>query len=190
MRYRRERERPRPRRLGWVLAGPPVHQVEPFRLCVVRLKISIRDRPRGRDPPVVPDFVEVPLAEAEKDRAVELRVAADEILLVGLECFAVLLVPELVGQVAVLPEDLAAVPVLWLPRQVAAALDHQDPLAGRREPVRERTPASAGADDNHVIVLSRHSALFSSALPSASCPSLRAAISRPRSARLDLRPDL
>jgi len=107
----------------------------------------------------VPDLAEVPLAEAEEDRAVELRVAADEVLLVGLERLAVLVVPELVGQVPVLPEDLAAVPVLWLPRQVAAALDQQDPLTGRREPVRERTPASAGTDDNHVIVLSRHSVL-------------------------------
>jgi hypothetical protein len=91
----------------------------------------------------VPNLAEVPLAEPEKDRAVELRVAADEILLVGLECFAVLVVPELVGQVPVLPEDRAAVPVLWLPRQVAAALDQQDPLTGRREPMRERIPASA-----------------------------------------------
>ena len=112
----------------------------------------------------MPDLAEVPLAEAEKDRAVELRIAADEVLLVGLECRTVLVVPELVGKVPVLPEDLAAVLVLWLPRQVAAALDQQDPFTGRRQPVRERTPASAGADDDHVIVLSRHSALFSLAV--------------------------
>jgi len=52
--------------------------------------------------------LEVALAQAEKDRPVELRVAADEVLLVGREARAVLVDPLLVGQVAVLVEDLVA----------------------------------------------------------------------------------
>src|SRR5262245_22948073 len=43
VRYRRIWEQPRPRRLGWVLACLPVHKVELLRLCVIRLKILIRD---------------------------------------------------------------------------------------------------------------------------------------------------
>jgi hypothetical protein len=79
------------------------------------------------------NLAEIPLTQAEEDGSVELGVAADEVLLVGFEGLAVLVVPKLVGQVPVLLEDLAAVPVLWFARQVAAALQQQDPLARRRQ---------------------------------------------------------
>jgi hypothetical protein len=68
------------------------------------------------------NLAEIPLTQPEEDGSVELRVAADEVLLVWLEGLSVLVVPDLVGQVAVLQEDLSAVPVLWLARQVAATL--------------------------------------------------------------------
>ena len=122
VRHRRVRKRPGPRRLGRVLARLPVHEIELLRLCVVGLEILIGDRPRRREAAVVVNLAEVPLTQAEQDRSVELGVAADEVLLVGLEGLAILVVPDLIGQVAVLLEDLAAVPVLWLARQVAAAL--------------------------------------------------------------------
>src|SRR5262252_3797482 len=102
------------------------------------------------------DLAEILLAHAEEDRSVELCVPADEVLLVRPEGIAVLVVPDLAGQVAVVDEDLAAVPVFWLARQVAAALQQQDPLAGRRQLVCERATAGARADDNDVVVLGRH----------------------------------
>jgi hypothetical protein len=104
------------------------------------------------------DLAEVPLAQAEQDRTVELRVAADEVLLVGLEGAAVLVVPELAGKVAVVDKDLTAIPVLWLARQVAATLQQQDPLARRRQLVRQRATAGAGTNDDDVVVLGGHRA--------------------------------
>src|SRR5262249_42237788 len=113
VRYRRERKWPRPRGFGRVFAGLPMHEIELLRLCVVGLEVLIGDRPRRREPAVVLDLAEVPLAQAEQDSPVELCVAADEVLLVGLEGLAVRVVPELAGQVAVVDKDLAAVPVCW-----------------------------------------------------------------------------
>src|SRR5215471_5544700 len=46
------------------------------------------------------------------------------------------------------------VPVVPLSWQEIAALEQQDALAGRREPIGERT--AAGADNDHVITLARH----------------------------------
>ena len=64
-----------------------------------------------------------------------------------------LVIPALWCHVPLAAEDLLGVPVLELPRQVAAALEQQDPLARRREAVRERAAARAAADDDHVVVL-------------------------------------
>src|SRR3954454_14264676 len=69
-------------------------------LVVVRREVVVGDRPRGRHAAVVADLREVALAQPEEDRAVELRVAADEVLLVGLEVGAVLVEPLFTGQVA------------------------------------------------------------------------------------------
>ena len=144
-----------PERRGSVGSSPslPVDEVETLGLGVVGLEVVVGDRPRGRDAAVVADLAEVALAQAEEDRAVELRVAADEVLRVGRERRAVGVEPLLAGHVAVAAEDLARVPVLRLAREVAAALQQQDALAGRGEPVRERAAAGAGADDDDVVVL-------------------------------------
>src|SRR5919201_841140 len=56
-----------------------------------------------------------------------------------------LVVPGLVRLVLVAPEDGLAVPVVRLAAQVVTALEQEDPLAGRREPVSERAAAGAGA---------------------------------------------
>ena len=45
----------------------------------------------------------------------------------------------------------AAEPVLRLAGQPVAALEQQDALAGRRQPVGERAAARAAADDDHVV---------------------------------------
>ena len=98
------------------------------------------------------------LAQAEEDRPVELRVAADVVLGVWPEALTLLVDPLVRGDVALPAEDLLGVPVLRLAREVAAALEQQDPLARRRQPVRQRAAARAGADDDHVVVLHGSSA--------------------------------
>ena len=149
----RVRELARAPGLGGVLAGASVHQVEPLGLGVVGLEVGIGERPGRGDAAVMVDLLEVALAQAEEDRAVELGVAAHEVLRVGLEGRAVLVVPGLAREVAALEEDLRRVPVLGLARGVAAALEQQDALAARRQAVGERSAARTASDDDHVVVL-------------------------------------
>jgi hypothetical protein len=140
-------------RLGRVLARPAVHEVQPLGFRVVRLEVRVGERPRRGDAAVVADLLEVALAQPEEDRAVDLRIAADEVLRVRLERRAGRVIPGLAGHVAVAVEDLVRIPVLGLAREVAAALQQQEPLAGRREAVRQRAPARSRPDDDHVVVL-------------------------------------
>ena len=95
VRHRRMGERSRAIGLGRVLARLAVHQVDALGLGVVRLEIRIGERPSGGDPAVVAHLAEVALAQPEQDRAVELRVAADEVLLMRMELLAVLVQPVL-----------------------------------------------------------------------------------------------
>ena len=146
-------ERPGGRGLGGVLAALAVDEVQPLGLGVIGLEVVVGQRPRRRDAGVVADLVEVALTQTEEDRAVELRVAADEVLLVGAEGIAVLVDPLLAAEVALLEEDLLGVPVLGLAGQVTAALEQQDALAGGGEAVSQRAAARAGADDDDVVVV-------------------------------------
>src|SRR6516225_5050456 len=54
-----------------------------------------------------------------------------------------------------LPYQVSCVPVVPLSWQEIAALEQQDALAGRREPIGERAAAGAGADNDHVITFAR-----------------------------------
>src|SRR3954469_15597719 len=141
------------RRFGRVLSDLAVNQVEPLGLGVVRLEVGVREGPRGGAAAVMPDLVEVALAQAEEDPAVDLGVATHEVLRVRTERDTVAVVPPLAGDVSLAAEDLPGVPVLALAREVAATLEHQDLLARRRETVRERASAGAGPDDDHVVVV-------------------------------------
>ena len=126
----RVRERARARRLCRVLATLAVDEVEPLGLVVVGLEVVVGERPGRRDAAVVADLAEVALAEPEEDRAVELRLAADVVVLAGMERLSR---PCRTTSRCVLyvlfDEDGAAVPVLGLAAQVVAALEQQDPLA-------------------------------------------------------------
>jgi hypothetical protein len=153
VRDRGVRERAGARRLRRVLARLTLHEVEALGLCVVRLEVLVRDRPRRGRAAVVVDLLEVALAQTEEDGPVDLRVTADEVLRVWAEALAVLVDPTLLRDVAIVAEDLLRIPVLGLARQVAAALEEEDALAGRGQPVGERAAAGAGSDDDHVVVL-------------------------------------
>src|SRR5262249_33929983 len=83
--------------------------------------------------------------------AVELRVAADVVVRVGMELAAVSIAPRLLRRVATLEVDGPRAPVGLLARDVAAALEEENALAGRRERREQRAAAGARADDDHVV---------------------------------------
>src|SRR3954470_5077255 len=83
-------------RLCRVLATLAVDDVEALGLVVVGSKVVIGQRPSWRDPAVMTDLAEVALPESEEDRAVELRLPTDVVVLAGLEGLTVLVVPGLV----------------------------------------------------------------------------------------------
>lgn len=91
--------------LARVLAVPAVHEVEVFRLGVVRLQVRVADRPGGREPAVVAQHAEVLGAQPEQRGAVELGVPADVIVDLGREPVTVFVVPELRCPVLALDED-------------------------------------------------------------------------------------
>jgi hypothetical protein len=155
VRHRWVGKRARAGRLRRILALVAVDQVEPLGLGVVRLEVAVGDGPGWGDAAVVLDLLEVALAQAEQDPAVDLGVAANEVVGVRAERDPVLVIPPFGGDIALVVEDLARVPVLALARQVAAALEQQDLLARRCESVGERPAARAGADDYEVVVVHR-----------------------------------
>ena len=75
------------------------------------------------------ELAEVLLAQPVERRAVELRRAADEVVDLRLERLALLVVPRVRRDVAVVDEHVLREPVLRLARQPVAALEQQDPLA-------------------------------------------------------------
>src|SRR3989441_5006123 len=93
--------RTRPRLRG-VAAALPVHVVELLGFRVVGLELVVRDRPGGRDAAVVADLSEVLFAKPEQCGAVELRVAPDPIVRVGVQLLAVPIVPDLLRLVLAL----------------------------------------------------------------------------------------
>src|SRR5437588_3851933 len=151
----RERVRSVARRLGRIAAPRSVHAVQPLRLEVIGGEVLIAARPGRREAVVVPDLPEVAFPHPQQHGAVDLRVAADVIVRAGAERAALLVVPSLRGVVALFDEDRVRVPVGLLPRKPSAALEQQDPLSGRREPVRQRGAAGARADDRDVITIAR-----------------------------------
>ena len=78
------------------------------------------------------ELLEVPLAQPVERGAVQLGGSAHEVVDLRLERLALVVVPGVLGDVAVVDEHVLGEPVLRLPRQPVATLEQQDPLAGRR----------------------------------------------------------
>ena len=143
-------------RLGRVFAARAMHAIEIFRLLVVGLEHVVFQRPFRRDAVAVAHAVEVGLAQPEQRGAVELGIAADPVMQPRLETVAAGRLPGLVGLVAGAAKYLRGVPVLALARQVLAALDQQNALAGLRQPPRRGPAARPGADDDDVVAVVSH----------------------------------
>jgi hypothetical protein len=104
----------------------------------------------------MPGFAEVAVAKPHQRRPVEGRVAADPIVGVRNKGLAAAVVPFLLGAVLLVEEDRFRVPVLGLARDVLAAFEDEDLLAGRREPLRQRAAAGARSDDDDVEMRVAH----------------------------------
>src|SRR2546428_13844381 len=98
------------------------------------------------------DLAEVLPAHAQEGRAIEFRVAADEVVRPGVELLAVPVVPGFLDVVLSLDHDGPGVPVVLLARRVVAALQEEDLFSRRRQPEGERSASRAGADDDNVVV--------------------------------------
>src|SRR5258705_11064516 len=99
-------------------------------------------------------------AKTKQRRAVEFRVAADEIVRMRVQLFAVNVAPGLFGVVLSVKVDRAGAPVVFLARHVVPTFEQKDLLTGGREFVGERAAARARADNDYVVVVVRcHDAL-------------------------------
>ena len=140
---------------GGVLAALAVHVVQRLGLRVVRLEHVVAQRPRWRDPVLVPQLAEVAFAQAEQGGAIHFGIAADEIVQAGMKRAAVAAVPRFLRLVGGVDEDGLGIPVAPRARQIVAAFQHQDALARAGQAVRERGAAGPAADDDHVVVVTR-----------------------------------
>src|SRR6185437_14481160 len=95
-------------------------------------------------------------AQAEERAAVDLGVAADEIMQAGMEALPVATVPGFLGLIFGVDEHLLGAPVIVFALEVVAAFEEQDPLARRSEPQRQGPAACARADDDHVVAAVAH----------------------------------
>jgi len=144
--------------LGGVGAGEVVVEVavcgeESFRATIVRLEVSIGERPCGRDAAFVMDDAEVFGAETKESCTVDFGLAADEVGLLGMERFVVLVEPDVFGVVAVVDEDGGGVPVEFFLREKWAAFKDEDALSCLREMKGESPSAGSGPDDDGVVLI-------------------------------------
>ena len=142
--------------LGRVFAALAVDVIEGLGLGVERLELIVTDGPGRRKAVFVLEFAEVALAQAEQGGAVDFRVAADIVVQAGVERLAGAAEPGLLRLIGAVDEDGLGVPVGAGARQVVAALEHQDALAGRGEIVGEGGATGPAADDDDVVMVIWH----------------------------------
>src|SRR5439155_22335538 len=93
------------------------------------------------------------IAQAEEHGTLLFRIAADVIIFVWMEGFAVLVVPGFFRVVLRVEIYGPRAPVIFLARHIVAALEQQDFLAGWRELVSQSAAARAGSDNDYVVVV-------------------------------------
>src|SRR5947209_8543663 len=92
-------------------------------------------------------------AKSKQRRPIHLGRPADKVMRPRLKRLAGLVIPRVLGDVTIVAEHLRSIPVLLLTRQELTALQQEDALPRRSELVCESSPASAGADDDNVVVI-------------------------------------
>ena len=107
------------------------------------------------------ELAEVLLAQAVERGSVELGRPADEVVDLRLEGLARVVVPGVLGHVAVVDEDVVRGPVRRLAREPVAALQQEDPLPRGGEVTGEGAAAGARPDDDHVVAIHQYSSSIS-----------------------------
>src|SRR5689334_3373261 len=98
------------------------------------------------------DLAEILLAKPEQRCSVEFRIAADVVIRVRAQRFAVRVLPRFLRVVLGFQHDGLRAPVVFLTRKIVAALDNEDLLAGRSQPICESAAARSAAYDDYVVV--------------------------------------
>ena len=129
-----------------------MHVEQTLGRAVPRLQLGIGNGPGGRDAIDMAHLAEVAFPQAEKDRAIDLGIAADEAVQAGLKAVSLFIDPGVRHLIAAAHEDLSGVPVFAFARQVVAAFEDRDALACRGEGMGDRGPTGAGADDDDVVM--------------------------------------
>ncbi len=135
-----------------ILAALAVDMKQGLRLIVIGGEGVILQRPRGREAAGVLDLVEIPLAQSKERGSVHLRVAPDVVVQRRAEGVAAGVGPRLRGLISGVDKDGLGAPIRLFARQVAAPLQDQDALPRRREPMGDRGPAGAAADDDDIVM--------------------------------------
>jgi hypothetical protein len=139
--------------IGGVVAALAVDVVELFRLRVVRFELLVPDRPVGRRAVGSAMSSKILLAQPKHRGAEHLGRAADEVMDTRLERLAVRVVPRVLRHVTVLHEDFGRIPILLLARQIVAAFEDENALAGRSKLEGERAATGSAADDDEIVVI-------------------------------------
>src|SRR5713101_2326999 len=101
------------------------------------------------------DLAEILSAQPKQRGAVEFRVAADVVVRVRVQLFAVFVLPLFFRLILAFDVDRAAVPVVLLAVHVVAAFEQKNAFAGRSQLVGERAATRAGPDDDHIVLSCR-----------------------------------
>ena len=158
VRERRERVRRARRRLGRVLAARAVHLVAAARRACSTARARRtrsatparcrRDAGARRSPPCAGGRARLRRASSPRRRSS--GSAAGTVL-------PLVVVPGVLGHVAVVDEDVVRGPVRRLAREPVAALQQEDPLPRGGEVTGERAAAGARPDDDHVVAIHQYS---------------------------------
>jgi hypothetical protein len=138
--------------IGGVLAALTVHMIVLLGQRVIRFQVVVRKGPRRGNSARMLHRAEVLAPEPEQRGALELGVAADAVVGVGVQLLAIAVVPDFFGLVLALDIYGPRAPVVLFARHVISALQQQNASAGRRELAGECPAAGAGPDDHHVIM--------------------------------------
>src|SRR3954451_3456350 len=130
--------------------------IEFFGRLIVGFKRFIFQRPRGRDAIRVPDLVEVALTKAQQNAAVHFAIATDKIMKSRAKTFSFGVVPSVCGLIARVHKDGLAIPVFAFARQIIAARQEKNTLAGLRQPPSHGATAWSRPDDDNVIMFAAH----------------------------------
>ena len=138
-------------RLGRVLIRRAAHLIELLGLCVPGFQLLIGKWPCRRDSAAGEfEFGKILFAVAEQHRAVEFRVAADDVVIPRVEGLAVLVEPGLFRPEMAALEDGARIAGLGRVQQALALLENDDLRAASGQAGGDGGAAHAGADDDDV----------------------------------------